>query len=509
MPNILDLACDSYERQEYKKVCELCDQAASGEYDSFKCHSLWGEALFALRKFKEASNQFMLATRSPAVPKYSEQTSDMFFRSATALAHAGDYEEAAQRYMAGIAASRLRIDLLAKLIGGLDLPQIEHVLSVIQEDFKKAFHVEITDIEELSTLLNNLLSNERAMLGGGLAPEEHSFRVNHLKCSHDVVRVNYITDRKRTSSSEPNQMYGGDRGELEYGFCDVSIPHAHKKGKFESPAILRLEFRENPTRHINLLTVQPVPLERFKHNLQRQMTETSRKEAFVFVHGYNVTFKDAARRAAQLAYDLELTGVPILYSWPSQGRLSRYLTDETNVEWTTAHLKTSLQMLMGSCEIQTLHLIGHSMGNRALTNAVRQMLAESAQRLAPISGHMILTAPDIDRDTFKQFGNDLRGAAQRVTIYASSNDSALHASKIFHGYPRAGDTIPEVLLVNGLDTIDASAVNTSLVGHSYFAADESVLNDLLDLIRDGTAPEKRSRLKTHVANGIRYWSFQD
>ena len=171
-------------------------------------------------------------------------------------------------------------------------------------------------------------------------------------------------------------------------------------------------------------------------------------------------------------------------------------------------LKESLQMLMGSCEIQMLHLIGHSMGNRALANAVRQMMAESVQGLPLISGHMILTAPDIDRDTFKQFGNDLRRAAQRVTIYASSNDSALHVSKKFHGYPRAGDTIPEVLLVNGLDTIDASAVNTSLVGHSYFAADRSVLADLFDLLRNGTAPAERFGLKARVVNGLRYWSFQ-
>ena len=132
-------------------------------------------------------------------------------------------------------------------------------------------------------------------------------------------------------------MYGRRPGELEYGFCEVSIPCDHEKGKFDSPSILRLEFRENPARHISLLTVQPVPLERFKYNRQKQMTETLRKEASSFVHGYNVTFKDAARRPAQLAYDFRAdrdTGSCTVGHL--RVVLSGYLTDETNVEWTTA-----------------------------------------------------------------------------------------------------------------------------------------------------------------------------
>src|SRR5262249_2696270 len=34
---------------------------------------------------------------------------------------------------------------------------------------------------------------------------------------------------------------------------------------------------------------------------------------------FNVTFEDAVRRRAQIAYDLQFPGTPIRYSWPSQG----------------------------------------------------------------------------------------------------------------------------------------------------------------------------------------------
>ena len=48
------------------------------------------------------------------------------------------------------------------------------------------------------------------------------------------------------------RMYGGDRGELELGTCEVSIPKDHQVGVLESPTVLRLEFREDPERHVVL-----------------------------------------------------------------------------------------------------------------------------------------------------------------------------------------------------------------------------------------------------------------
>lgn len=67
------------------------------------------------------------------------------------------------------------------------------------------------------------------------------------------------------------------------------------------------------------------------------------KRAFIFVHGYNVTFEDAAKRTAQISYDLAFDGAPIFYSWPSQ-RLPTPLgyTDEQNSEWSQANLRSFL-----------------------------------------------------------------------------------------------------------------------------------------------------------------------
>ena len=77
--------------------------------------------------------------------------------------------------------------------------------------------------------------------------------------------------------------------------------------------------------------------------------------------------------------------------------------------------------------------------------------------------------------------------ARRITLYASSNDEAIKLSKKVHAYPRAGESGPDIVVVPGLDTIDVSNVDTSLLGHSYFAEKRTVISDLFYLIRDGKA----------------------
>ncbi len=135
------------------------------------------------------------------------------------------------------------------------------------------------------------------------------------------------------------RMYGGDRGDVELGVCEVSIPKDHRIGELESPTVLRLEFHEDPERHVMLQAVHPEPVDQFYADLRGSIDRTARKEAFVFIHGYNVGFENAVRRTAQISYDLKFEGVAIAYSWPSQEGLLSYTVDETNVDWTVPHLK--------------------------------------------------------------------------------------------------------------------------------------------------------------------------
>ena len=327
-----------------------------------------------------------------------------------------------------------------------------------------------------------------------------------------TVFLGVLTTLARLQSEEINPGnhigYGNERGESQLGTCEVSIPKYHQVGEVERPSILRLDFTEDPKKHVVLLDVQQRQPEEFFASLKAKVGQSKSKEAMVFVHGYNVTFEAAARRTAQLAYDLKFDGPPIFFSWPSQGGLLQYAVDETNVVWATPHLKDFLASVASHSGAKSVHLIAHSMGNRALTSALVS-LAHKLKSEAPMFREVVLTAPDIDADVFKRdIAPFITRAAHRVTLYASSNDEALALSKRLHGYARAGDSGAELVVVKGLDTIDVSNVDTSLLGHSYYGSNDTVLTDMFYILTEPKPASERRWLAPVSLGRLTYWVFQ-
>ena len=216
----------------------------------------------------------------------------------------------------------------------------------------------------------------------------------------------------------------------------------------------------------------------------------------------------AARRTAQISYDLAFEGAPVFYSWPSQAKTSAYTIDEQNIEWAQANLKGFLDEFFQRSGAQNVYLIAHSMGNRALTRAVASLLTEKPALRSRLK-EVILTAPDIDADVFKRdIAPSLTATGRPITLYASSEDLALVASKKVHGYPRAGDSGRGLVLIPGVETVDATLVDTSLLGHSYFAESRSVLSDMFYLIRRGQRADMRFGLDRVDDQAGRYWKFK-
>ncbi len=302
--------------------------------------------------------------------------------------------------------------------------------------------------------------------------------------------------------------YGNERGPMQMGSCLVSIPKSHQIGKVESPSILRLEVREDVRKHIVLQRTEPKSKPDFYQALRQRIARSAEGEVFVFVHGYNVTFEAAARRTAQIAYDVKFSGAPIFFSWPSQGGLLKYTVDETNVDWAVPDLKQFLLDVVRNSGAKSVNLIAHSMGSRALTQALRELELELKENSALFS-QVILAAPDIDAEIFRRdLAPALVKASQRVTLYASSNDQALAASKQVHGYPRAGESGNGLVVMPGVDTIDVSAIDTSILGHSYYGSSNPILRDIYFLIHDALPAAQRRWLRPASYDGLTYWVFQ-
>lgn len=325
---------------------------------------------------------------------------------------------------------------------------------------------------------------------------------------YSIIRVFYGTNRRRTGKTDPAGFYDHNRDRVHYGYCDVSIPDNHQEGELERPSLWRFEFREDPNKHIVLKTVSEVPRDEFLGTLREEVSQSQSREAFVFIHGYNVSFASAAQRTAQIAADLRFDGPPIMYSWPSAGAVVGYVADLSAADASQSELQSFMEDVARESGATRIHLVAHSMGNRLLTNVLSQLADDSCQREVPRFNEVILAAPDVDAEVFRsEIAPKILSTADRLTIYASEKDIALEASEEVHRSSRLGQagrkltTFPNVV---GIDVVDASQVDFSVftLGHSVYGVE--LLNDIR-LVLAGSRPGDRGLLPNSAGSA---WMVQ-
>jgi esterase/lipase superfamily enzyme len=326
------------------------------------------------------------------------------------------------------------------------------------------------------------------------------------KDRYTVIPIFYGTDRANEAMSGSTPSYGPKRGEITYGVAEVSVPDDHRMGEIERPRWWKLQFRADPAKHVVVQSVQEVPLSEFEARARQTLERGSKREVLLFVHGFNVGFEDAVARTAQIAFDLHFEGLAYLYSWPSEGSVPKYTTDEENVAWSRPRFAQFLTMLRDRLGANVVHVLAHSMGSRLLAETLASLVSRADPHAASLR-QIVFAAPDIDAATFKNLAASFAEKAERVTLYASSDDLALKVSKRVHTYSRAGESGLDLVIVNAIDTVDATAVDTSLLGHSYYGDNRSVLADLFELIRRGSPPQERFGLVLKERYGSHYWLF--
>ncbi|MEM8733980.1 MAG: alpha/beta hydrolase, partial [Planctomycetota bacterium] len=306
-----------------------------------------------------------------------------------------------------------------------------------------------------------------------------------------AIRITVPEDRQDVAySSEHNDS-------VTLGVCQVSIPESHLVGELERPSIVRFEFEENENKHIVLKQTRQLDADPFYLRMQETLEDRG-DNLLVFVHGYNVSFEEAARRTAQMAYDLRFPGAPVFYSWPSKDNWYQYQNDRRSIELSVGHMKRFLTQLADRSGASNIHVIAHSMGNVGLTQA----LAEMTPREKPIFNQVVLAAPDIDAEVFRdRIAPRIVDKMQRCTVYTSMTDLALVASRYFNAGSRIGEHALDQA-IPGVDIIDASSVDTSLLGHSYYG-EETVLGDLSELLL-AKPIDRRTYVKTKLVDGTPY-----
>jgi esterase/lipase superfamily enzyme len=288
---------------------------------------------------------------------------------------------------------------------------------------------------------------------------------------------------------------------VHYGTCEVSIPPNHKPGELERPTF----GPEDENDHVVLQRTEELKEQIFFDLLKSKLSELplSQRDCFVFIHGFNVDFENAARRTAQIHYDLKFSGIPIFFSWPSRANIRHYFSDRNEIEFSRYVIKQFLLDVAERIKAERIHVIAHSMGADATCRAI----AELGDR-GKIFDQIILAAPDIDREVFRQqLVPRLTKTANRTTLYCSKNDLALLASRAFNDGFRAGDSSQGALVTKEIDTIDASDIDTDLLGHSYYGDCIPLLEDVHQLIGLSLPPTKRQLRPWPVDEQLQYWTL--
>jgi len=270
-------------------------------------------------------------------------------------------------------------------------------------------------------------------------------------------------------------------------------------------------------------------IEKFRQVMEQQLALTTRKEVFIFVHGFHNDFNDAAFAMAELWHFMGRIGVPIVYSWPAgHPGLFGYTYDTESSEFTVNHFRATLKALAAMEGVEKINIIAHSRGTDVAVNALRVLTIEArAQGLEPRKEYKIhnfvLAAPDLDIQVAAQriIGEHLTFSAERFTVYTSPADKVIGwADKVFRS-PRGRlgtldvDNLTAEIkhsleygnsnlsIINFMSSTDKSDSNADHFGHSYFRNAPTVSSDVILLLRDDLDPGAPGRPLQKL--GHKFW----
>jgi esterase/lipase superfamily enzyme len=331
-----------------------------------------------------------------------------------------------------------------------------------------------------------------------------------------LQRIFFGTNRQPTGKSLPDEVFSGKRSsemKTSFGTALISIPKSHARGKLELP--MNFGFFEQqavPEKHFILKKLEILDWNSFIDQINKDLKplageNSTAEDVLIFIHGFNVPFKQAALRTGQIAYDLRFQGAPVLFSWPARGGILSYVSDRAAVEWSVNYIEQFLIDVIKNTRGKRYHLIAHSMGNQGFIPALLQIALRGKHRDNPLFENIILAAPDFDARKFtEQIVPEVLSLSNRWTIYASEKDAALKASKLLRmdTSQRLGQPLS---VINGMDTIDASGFEVSpwnlSENHGYFSSKNRVISDVRSVLK-GFTPKSRDLLERFY-KGKSYW----
>ncbi|MCY3015721.1 MAG: alpha/beta hydrolase [Planctomycetota bacterium] len=403
------------------------------------------------------------------------------------------------------AGDRARAHDVAGKIEGLILRNIEQERAKTEESYRRSLAkvVELLAIVDRPAPARRRATDDRTLAGPNTARamaagEERSGR---------VFPVWFGTNREPLGDGFGNKR----AGKTTLGVAEVYVPEAHRFGEVGTSwwtKLRRLDLRDDTLRvqRIHSLDVAAF-FAQVDAAVKAARNPDGPPQALVFIHGFNVSFEEAAVRAAQLGVDLDVSGATAFFSWPSRGSVAAYTADEATIDASERAIADFLTDFGRRCGAERVDVIAHSMGNRGLLRSLQRIAADAERRSKVKFGQIILAAPDVDRDLFLDLAHLYPEFCDRCTLYASNRDVAVHASSWVHWGHRAGYFQPYTVTA-GVDTIAVPNFNVDLLGHGYFAAAERLLHDMFTILRHASPPGRRQGIEAMPLDNGGAWRLR-
>jgi outer membrane protein OmpA-like peptidoglycan-associated protein/esterase/lipase superfamily enzyme len=379
---------------------------------------------------------------------------------------------------------------------------------------------------------------------------------------NDRIPVFFATNRKSTGDDNSYFFYGNeladapDAENLQRGIAVIKVPLNRKKGELKSPTWIRMQIERYSNGPLsNLIGISKITAANpdtdfsydrglevldatsFRERLKNAVVNSKSKTAVLYVHGFENTFNDAAFRTAQIVFDLATLDydlVPLMFSWPSDPALynaigelifsaatgspvkavidvavkavidvpAKIVTDaRRRTEQSGYDLARFLKEIATETDINTVHIIAHSMGADVLSHAILKLgLSEMGKQgnnsARPVFRQIVFAAP---AETPRIFEERIEPAIQTnhsITIYGSDKDVPLFGLELVEGQGSIGSVSYSKRLLKCVDIVDVTpVVGPRDLAHSTWAESQRVLDDLGMVFHYGLPPSERGLTK--------------
>jgi esterase/lipase superfamily enzyme len=233
------------------------------------------------------------------------------------------------------------------------------------------------------------------------------------------------TTRKRAAPSE-NVFTAEHAGTLNFARFVVAIPPNHQLGNIEWP-------QGTPDSRVSFATIDQAALSAAEFRdavapLPKSSRLEKKRNVLIFVHGYNNNFQESLYRLAQLNADAQMSGLPILFSWPSHGELAAYEADKAAATYSRDQLMELLTMVTSSPQVGEVMLLAHSMGGMLTAEALRELRVQHRDSVIARLNRVVLAAPDIDVGVFRSQVQTIGPLNPPLLVLVSKDDAALKVS---------------------------------------------------------------------------------